>query len=60
MPAGVTQADNVYSYTCPISETQQLCVELQKEAKGWTVLRWQSESTADWESSDELNVWDGT
>jgi len=60
IPADVTKVSNIYSYTCPISDTQQLQVELQKEAEGWTVLRWQAESIADWEASNDLNVWDGT
>jgi len=60
MPVGVTKAGSQYSYTCPISDTQQLRVELQKEAESWTVLRWQAESTADWEAENDLNIWDGT
>ena len=60
LPAGVTQAGGVYSYTCPIAETRQLCVELQKTGDGWRVLRWQAESTVPWEPDDALNVWDGT
>ena len=60
MPAGVTKAEDVYSYICPISDTQQLRVEHQKEPDGWTVLRWQAESTADWNADDGLNLWDGT
>lgn len=49
-----------YTYTCPISDTQQLCVEVHRGGGIWTVLRWQAESTAHWESSDDLVVWDGT
>jgi len=60
MPVGVTQTSDIYSYTCPISDTQQLQVELQKEADEWTVLRWQAESTADWEANNDLNLWDGS
>lgn len=60
LPEGVIHSDTVYSYTCPISDTQQLRVELEKAADGWTVLRWQAESTADWKPSDSLHVWDGT
>lgn len=60
LPEGVTHSNTVYSYIRPISDTQQLRVELQKEADGWTVLRWQAESTADWEPNDSLHVWDGT
>ena len=60
VPAGVTQEDDTYSYTCPISDTQQLCVTLQKQGGDWAVLRWQAESTVDWETDDGLELWDGT
>lgn len=60
LPVGVTKEHNVYSYHCPISDTQQLQVELCEEAGEWTVLRWQAISTVDWAISDKLNVWDGT
>ena len=60
VPAGVTQRDGVYSYSCPISETQQLRVELSKRGEEWTVLRWQAESTALWENDDTLHVWGGS
>ena len=60
VPAGVDRDGDVYSYTCPISDTQQLRVELEKKGTDWTVLRWQTESIADWESDETLDVWDGT
>jgi len=60
VPAGVIQTNDIYSYTCPISDTQQLSVELRKQEAGWTVLRWQSESTAVWETDEGMNLWDGT
>ena len=50
-----------YTYTCPISDTQQLVVELHREGDGWTVLRWQAESTTGVEAFDQtLDLWDGT
>jgi len=60
LPAGVTKENNVYSYHCPISDTQQLQVELCEDAGEWTILCWQAKSIADWEISDKLNVWNGT
>lgn len=61
LPECVMREDNVYSYCCLISDTQQLRVELREEITGeWSVLRWQAESTADWEAGSEMNVWDGT
>ena len=60
LPAEVTKHNNIYSYSCPISDTQQLRVELQKQSDGWVVLRWQAESITDWQNDDSLAVWDGT
>ena len=60
LPEGVGEENGVYFYTCPISPTQQLCVELEREGDGWRVLRWQAQSIAEWESDDSLNLWDGT
>ena len=60
MPGGVTEADGTYSYTLPISETRQLCVELRQTGESWLVLRWQAQSVAEWENNNSLNVWDGT
>lgn len=59
LPAEVTVQQTIYSYTCPISQTQQLCVQLRQDADGWRVLRWQAVSTAEWEPGQEQNVWDG-
>ena len=58
-PEGVAEIDGVYAYTCPVSETRQLRVELLREGEDWTVLRWQTESVAEWEANEFLDVWDG-
>ena len=58
-PDGVTETDGVYGYTCPVSQTRQLRVELLQDGEDWTVLRWQTESVADWEADEFLDVWDG-
>lgn len=60
MPEVVTENNGVYSYTCPISETQQLRVELLQRDEIWTVLCWKAESIADWETEETLDFWDGT
>ena len=60
IPQQVEMADGVYSYTCPISDTQQLQVSLRLEEDGaCTVLRWQSVSTAQWQPEEDLELWDG-
>ena len=59
LPDGVTKENDIYSYICPVSQHQQLEVDLQKDASGWTVLRWQTVSIAEWETNESINVWDG-
>lgn len=50
----------LFSYICPISDTQQLEVEVVvEEDGGYTVLRWQARPTGEWEGDDSLNLWDG-
>lgn len=59
LPEGVTVSDELYSYTCPISDTQELRVVLSCGGGEWTVLRWQTVSTTRWTADDSLDVWDG-
>lgn len=59
LPEGVTRSGDTYFYACPISDTQELRVEVRLEGETWTVLRWQAVSTARWEADDTLAVWDG-
>ena len=44
LPEDVTENNNIYSFSCPISETQTLMVELEKTDTCWNVLRWQAVS----------------
>ena len=59
VPEGVRLADGVYSYECPISETQQLLVEVAVDGTDYEILRWQAGSTVDWVPDDHIKVWDG-
>ena len=44
-PEGVLIEKDQYSYSCPISDTQNLQVILQRSDQHWTLLRWQAVST---------------
>ena len=55
----VTPEGRTCAYTCPISDTQTLAVEVRLEDTSYTVLRWQAVSTADWEADETLDLWDG-
>ena len=59
VPEDVTVTGETYTYTCPISDTQALEVEVRVSGTDYEVLRWQSVSTADWQADESLHVWDG-
>ena len=60
VPLDVTFDGGIYSYAVPISENQELQVELQVEGTTYTVLKWQAVSLGDWEEVEgELDLWDG-
>ena len=45
VPDGVVVQDHIYTYSCPISETQDLMVALSLENDTWKILRWQAVSS---------------
>jgi len=60
LPEGVQRLENVYRYSCPVSDTQVLLAEVRVvSAKEWEVLRWQTVSTAQWDEETFLTVWNG-
>ena len=59
LPAEVMQEGDTYTYVCPVSETNELQVELHKTGEQWEVTRWNVVSTAAWESDVSLDLWDG-
>lgn len=60
IPEQVTQKEDVYSYQCEISEVQALSVEVRVSGSAYQILRWQLISTAEWETEDGMNVWNGS
>ena len=66
-PEGVRDAgDGAVSYRVPISDTQELRVEValhREEPDGpweYTILRWQAAPVGEWNGDQSLNLWDGT
>lgn len=59
LPDNVQVDGDLYSYSCPITDTQELQVEVRMEEGRWTVLRWQSARSGDWELEEDLELWDG-
>ena len=57
LPEGVSKTDDVYAYSCVISPTQTLQVEVR--VSDWAVLRWQAVSTVHWQENTDLELWDG-
>lgn len=63
VPKGVELTDDMKaSYSCQISDTQELQVEIIFEGglgDSYRIVRWQAVYTADWTPDDSLNVWKG-
>ena len=59
-PQGVQCSNDIYSYTCPISQNQALEVEVRVQGQTYEILRWQAVSITDWQAEDSLPVWQGT
>ena len=57
LPEGVSQEGNIYTYSCTISPTQELQVEVR--GGDWEILRWQAVSTIRWKENTDLELWDG-
>ena len=60
LPDGVTEDHGVYTYTCPISDTQILAVQVVLEEDTYRILRWQAISSLSWKAEDHIPVWNGT
>ena len=58
IPHGVIVDDVICRYTCPISPTQELQVEVHRN--DWSILRWQAVSTVRWQADESITVWDGS
>ncbi len=58
-PDGVTVEQGVAKYSCPISDTQTLQVEVRVGGGTYVVLRWQAAPSSEWEADYSLNLWDG-
>ncbi|MBR3705667.1 MAG: hypothetical protein IKM19_01735 [Firmicutes bacterium] len=59
IPEGVSTDGNMYSFTCPASDTLELQVKVRISGSDYEVLQWQMVSTADWQNDESLNLWDG-
>ncbi len=58
MPSGVTAEGDIYKYSCVISDTQRLEVEIKKTDTGWDIMRWKPVSAVDWQEQQET-FWSG-
>ncbi len=59
LPEGVSVYEDLYYYTCPISDTQDLEVEVLLSAGEYSIERWQAVPAEEWVSDDSLELWDG-
>ncbi len=58
IPECVSVNADVYAYSCTISPTQELRVEIR--TSDLTVLRWQAVPTVHWQENNTLELWNGS
>ena len=56
-PEGISHEGNIYSWSCPVSDSQSLDVSVKIDGADYEILRWQLVSTTDWVPDDRLKVW---
>lgn len=59
IPEEVAVDGTVFSYTCPISPTQQLSVVVDMNSGSYEILEWQATSTTQWQEDSQLPVFQG-
>lgn len=66
LPEGVEVTGALARYTVPISDTQELQVEvvldrllLDQDTDGYHIQRWQAQPVGAWDTDDSLHLWDG-
>lgn len=63
MPKGVmldrTAEGDLFTYSCPISDTQTLQVEVEFRSDSYVIRRWQAVPASNWEADESIELWDG-
>lgn len=59
LPEGVELAGDLYTYSCPVDEHQQLTVEVECRDNVYQIKKWKKEYIGDWEPDNTIDVWDG-
>lgn len=56
IPEGVIPENGTFRYSCALSDTQVLSVEVAITDTGYEILRWQAISTTQWQADEKLHV----
>ena len=59
VPEEVEYSDGIYSYACPISETQTLEVEVRLLEERYDIVRWQAVPDGQDGEENGFDLWDG-
>ncbi len=57
IPEGVKQEENIYAYSCPVSDTQVLSVIAEVTGEEYTIYQWKVILTEQWSPEEYINVW---
>lgn len=57
VPEEVSRDGDRYSYSCPVTETSELCVEVCVTEDEYEIIKWQVVATAEWSPEEYIEVW---
>lgn len=55
---GVTQKDHIYTYQCPVNDTQCLSVEVELDGDSYEIHEWKLQETVEWEPEEYIELLD--
>ena len=55
---GGTQKDHIYTYQCPVNDTQCLSVEVELDGDSYEIHEWKLQETAEWEPEEYIELLD--
>lgn len=57
VPPGVRQTGNIFTYTCPVSDTQELQVIVEIRQNNYDIQQWKVTSITEWMPDEYIDVW---
>ena len=58
VPQGITRTGNLFAYSCPVSDAQELQVIVEINRDEYQIKQWKVVSTTEWMPDEFIDVWE--